>query len=111
MRLSVALAIVAVAAGAVAVAAVQGSPRIHTVLAAGNVARCPGGAAGQTGRIVARTPGTVLMVGNGAFPDGSARDYARCYAPSWGAFRGRTKPVPGNRDYLTKDAAGFRSYF
>lgn len=111
MRLSVALAIVAVSAGAVAVAAVQGSPPIHSVLAAGNVARCGADRAERTGWVIGRTPGTVLMVGNGALPNGSARDYVRCYGPAWGAFRRRTRPVPGNRDYLTTDAAGFRSYF
>jgi hypothetical protein len=109
--LSVALAIVAVAAGAVAIAVVQGSPGVHPVLAAGNVARCHGDGGERTGRILAREPGTVLMVGNGAFPDGSARDYTRCYGPAWGAFRPRTRPVPGWRDYETKDAAAYRSYF
>ena len=109
--LSVALAIVAVAAGAVAIAAVQGSPAVHPVLAAGNVARCGGAGAERTGRILATQSGTVLMVGNGAFPDGTARSYARCYGPAWGAVRGRTRPVPGERDYRTKDAAGYRSYF
>jgi hypothetical protein len=51
------------------------------------------------------------MLGNGAYPRGSAPQYARCYGPAWGSFRSRTRPVPGEVDYRTGSAAGFRSYF
>jgi beta-glucanase (GH16 family) len=53
----------------------------------------------------------VLMAGDGAYPDGSAADYARYYEPTWGPFKALTYPVPGNHEYHVADAAGYFDYF
>jgi hypothetical protein len=34
-----------------------------------------------------------------------------CYDPTWGPFKGVTKPSIGNHEYLTTDAAGYFTYF
>ena len=36
---------------------------------------------------------------------------AKCYGPTWGRFKWRTRPVPGNHDYLTAGAAPYFAYF
>src|SRR5206468_12394081 len=37
--------------------------------------------------------------------------YAACYDPTWGRHRSRTRPAPGNHEYLTPGAQGYFSYF
>ena len=39
------------------------------------------------------------------------REYEQCYGPSWGRHRDRTRPVPGNHEYQTPGAAGYKAYF
>jgi hypothetical protein len=81
------------------------------VAVAGDVAASNGGSA-RTGAILAGLGmDAVLMAGDGAYPDGSAADYARYYEPTWGPFKPITHPVPGNHDYHVADAAGYFDYF
>src|ERR1041385_2747537 len=56
-------------------------------------------------------PSVLVGAGGNAYPDGATNDYKNCYAPTWGRFKSRTKPVPGNHDYLTPGAAGYFNYF
>jgi hypothetical protein len=44
-------------------------------------------------------------------PDGTLAQYDDYYAPNWGRFKGKTRPVPGNHDYHTNDAPGYFRYF
>jgi hypothetical protein len=53
----------------------------------------------------------VLTLGDHAFEDGSAGEFADCYDPSWGRFEARTKPTVGNHDYQTPGASGYFGYF
>ena len=55
----------------------------------------------------------MLTLGDNAYPDGSAGDYARYYGPTWGRpdIKSRTRPAPGNHEYVTKGAAGYYHYF
>src|SRR2546425_798413 len=41
----------------------------------------------------------------------TSTDYKNCYNPTWGRFKARTKPVPGNHDYITTNASGYFNYF
>jgi hypothetical protein len=81
------------------------------LVGAGDIARCGEQGDEQTAALVASLPGTVFVAGDGAYDDGSAAQYATCYGPSWGAFRDRTRPVPGNHDYQTDGAAGYLAYW
>jgi acid phosphatase type 7 len=56
-------------------------------------------------------PDAVFTTGDNAYPDGSASDYAERYEPTWGNFKDRTYPVPGNHEYHTDDAEGYVDYF
>ncbi|MGH8969452.1 MAG: metallophosphoesterase family protein [Actinomycetes bacterium] len=54
-------------------------------------------------------PDLVLTLGDHAYPDGTRADYAAQYTPTWGRFRDRTRPAPGNHDY--HDEAGNPPYY
>lgn len=65
-----------------------------------------------TAKIIDQYPdATVFTLGDNAYPDATAEDYANCYDPSWGRFKARTKPVPGNREYYSPGANGYFDYF
>lgn len=87
------------------------NPSSTTLLAAGDIAQCGLPGAAQTAELIEKIPGTVLAVGDLAYPKGTHADFARCYAPTWGRFKSRTLPVPGNHDYQTPNAAGYFDYF
>jgi acid phosphatase type 7 len=82
-----------------------------TLLAAGDVAGCDSGGDEQTAALLDTLPGAVLMLGDTVYEDGSAGQFAVCYVPSWGRFRDRTYPVPGNHDYQTAGASGYYQFF
>ena len=81
------------------------------LVGAGDIARCDSEADEATASLLDRIPGTVFTTGDNVYPDGTLDDYARCYEPSWGRHRERTRPVPGNHDYHTDGAAGYFAYF
>lgn len=84
------------------------------VVAAGDIARCapPNCAAARTARRVrANDPARVLTMGDNQYERGTLTEFRSQYAKSWGRFRGRTRPTPGNHEYLTKDAGGYFRYF
>ena len=51
----------------------------------------------------------MFTAGDDVYPEGSAAAYSTCYEPSWGAFKSRTRPTPGNHD-VQGDASG-TAYF
>ena len=81
------------------------------VLITGDVAQCDSPGAQRTGQLLKSLPYPVLVVGDLAYPKGSAEDFARCYTPHWGAFKERTYPAPGNHEYGTPDAVDYFKYF
>lgn len=81
------------------------------LLAAGDIAQCGVPGAALTAAVIEQTPGVVLAVGDLAYPKGSPKDFERCFAPTWGKFKERILPAPGNHEYLTPGAAGYFEYF
>jgi PKD repeat protein len=79
---------------------------------AGDIAECsPQNQDGATAALITALPGAqVFTLGDNAYPDGAAADYA-CYQATWGAFKDRTHPVPGNHDYHQAGAAPYFAYF
>lgn len=98
------------AAALAAAALVAPAPGINLV-AAGDVASCRSRGDEATAALVARLPGTVAVLGDSVYEIGSDDEYRRCYAPSWGRFKGRTRPAVGNHEYGTPGAAGYFRYF
>jgi hypothetical protein len=89
----------------------SGSPEEATLLAVGDIGYCNGLNDDLVGKLAASLPGTIALLGDNAYGDGSATDYANCFNPTWGSLLNRLRPVPGNHDYETRAAAGYFSYF
>ena len=83
----------------------------EVLIGAGDIAVCGSTGDDATSNILVSTSGTVFTLGDNAYPNGSATDYANCYDGSWGRVKGRTMPTPGNHEYQTAGAAGYFGYF
>lgn len=81
------------------------------LIGAGDIARCDSTADSRTLALLQRFPGTVYTLGDNVYPDGTRTDFARCYGPTWGRVKARTRPVVGNHEYHTHGAAGYFDYF
>lgn len=85
------------------------------LVAAGDIAGCDSAGDEATADLIeGRFPNaTVLALGDEAYDDGTTVQFAECYDPSWGRFKDRTKPVPGNHEYssLMPQAEGYYRYF
>jgi acid phosphatase type 7 len=66
-----------------------------------------------TADLIAAMPSTatVFAAGDNAYPDGTLSNYNNNYHPSWGQFKARTIPAPGNHEYHTSGASGYFDYF
>ncbi|MFC0254638.1 metallophosphoesterase family protein [Massilia consociata] len=109
-------------AGPTFAAADTGAPTAaYTVYAAGDIARCKhpdprwsGAAATATlveNLLRADPQSAVLTLGDHTYPKGTAAEFRDCYGPTWGRFRDRTWPTPGNHEYATPGARPYFAYF
>jgi hypothetical protein len=71
----------------------------------GDIAGCDYTQDSATAALVNATPGTVFTLGDNAYPNGAAADYANCYQPTWGSVKDRTRPVVGNHEYVSSSTA------
>src|SRR5207245_3955692 len=86
--------------------AAKGSDPVR--VGAGDIASCDDlGGAEATAKLIDNIPGTVFAVGDLAYPDGSDEQFAKCYGPTWGRFKERTRPAPGNHEYRQGGASGY----
>ncbi|MDF3036156.1 MAG: alkaline phosphatase [Paucimonas sp.] len=92
-----------------------------TLYAAGDIADCrkslpeKSGAA-RTAVLVEKmlasdADAVVLTLGDLTYPRGLLAEFEGCYEPTWGRFKHRTFPSPGNHEYYTPGAAGYYQYF
>lgn len=115
---SLALAVTACGGGGT-VAAGGGGPGLPAapfdIVAAGDIGQCGSDpAASRAARVAALvlpSDELVLVLGDATYPIGAPGEFANCFQPTWGAFKGRIRPTPGNHEYLTPDAAGYHGYF
>lgn len=79
---------------------------------AGDIAGCnPENNAEATAKLLDNIGGTVFTLGDNAYLHGSAENFRDCYEPTWGRHKSRTRPAPGNHDYMTQNAAPYFQYF
>lgn len=81
------------------------------LVGAGDIAACSLGDDERTADLLDHIDGTVFTAGDNVYPDGSLEQFEKCYDPSWGRHKKRTRPTLGNHDYNTKGAAGYYEYF
>ncbi|WP_225984679.1 metallophosphoesterase family protein [Noviherbaspirillum aerium] len=53
----------------------------------------------------------VLTLGDHTYPVGLLEEFTGCYDATWGKFKARTRPAPGNHEYYTPQAVGYYRYF
>lgn len=81
------------------------------LVGAGDIASCTRPGAEATAKLLDGIPGTVFTVGDNAYQTGTAIEFAACYDPTWGRHKSRTRPAPGNHEYMTEGASGYFGYF
>lgn len=85
--------------------------RIAVLVGAGDIATCPKDPAAATSKLLDAIDGTVVTLGDNVQGSGTPAEYSDCYDPTWGRHKDRTRPVPGNHDYLTDNASAYYTYF
>ncbi|MEO7118950.1 MAG: phosphodiester glycosidase family protein, partial [Candidatus Limnocylindrales bacterium] len=86
-------------------------PSSATLIGAGDIGSCTSDGDEATAALIDSLPGTVFTAGDNAYPSGTAANFADCYDPSWGSFRDRTRPTPGNHEHLQDNVAPYHEYF
>ena len=86
-------------------------PADPTLVGAGDVASCSYSTDSRTAALLDRIAGTVFVAGDVAYPSGTSGQFRDCYGPTWGRWRLRTRPSPGNHEYHSAGAAPYFSYF
>ncbi|MCC6316919.1 MAG: metallophosphoesterase [Gemmatimonadaceae bacterium] len=99
-------------------------PGASILIGAGDIATCSSTGDEATAALVdsvlradsvAGIADAVFAAGDLAYPSGRARDFERCWAPSWGdpsrRIMNKIRPVPGNHEYETEGASGYFAYF
>jgi hypothetical protein len=77
----------------------------------GTSCRYGSGTTGTAGLVTWLNPDHIGAMGDLQYEDGALADYNAYYQPTWGAFRAKTFPVPGNHEYHLTDAAGYFDYW
>jgi hypothetical protein len=99
-------------AGATMLRAQQPAAADPVIVGAGDIADCKAlGPAARTANLLEHVDGTVFTLGDDAYENGTPRQFADCYGPTWGRFKARTRPVVGNHEYGTAFATGYFNYF
>ena len=84
---------------------------VPVLVGAGDIASCDDlSGAEATAKLIENIPGTVFAAGDLAYPDGSDEQFAKCYGPTWGRFKYRTRPAAGNHEYHSDGASGYARY-
>jgi hypothetical protein len=84
------------------------------ITAAGDISLpIPSAATKATAQLVTSIDPTVaLTLGDNQYPTGALADFQTGYGPTWGVFKSKTWPAPGNHEYdASATAAGYFSYF
>jgi acid phosphatase type 7 len=90
-------------------AEVRGRPPV--LIAAGDIANCNSRGDEATAALIRAMAGTVAALGDLAYETGSKEDFSRCYHPTWGSEKARTRPTAGNHEYETREAIAYFDYF
>jgi hypothetical protein len=81
------------------------------LLAAGDIASCLSTGDEATAQLLSAITGTVATLGDNVYERGSGEEFKTCFDPTWGAFKDRIHPAPGNHEYETPGAQGYFTYF
>jgi calcineurin-like phosphoesterase family protein len=83
----------------------------EVLLAVGDIGSCDGLADEAVADLASQLPGTIALLGDVAYDEGTAAQFEACFAPAWGPMQSRFRPTPGNHDYETPGARPYFDYF
>jgi fibronectin type 3 domain-containing protein len=83
------------------------------LIGVGDIASCTSLGDEATAAVMAGIDGAILTTGDNVYQTGLITEFDNCYEPTWGAFKSRTRPVPGNHDWgnVTTSQANLDGYF
>jgi len=82
------------------------------LVGAGDIASCKFlEGAEQTAKLIESIPGEVFAAGDLAYERGTAQEFKDCYDKTWGRFKARTHPSPGNHEFGSKDSSYYFDYW
>lgn len=85
--------------------------QVHIVVVAGDVSHPEINEQAITATLVeSLQPEVVLLPGDAQYGEGTPEQFAHAYEPTWGRFKSKTRPAPGNHEYKS-GAAGYFAYF
>jgi hypothetical protein len=88
------------------------SPDTITLVGAGDIVGCSDlSGAEATAKLIDAIPGAVFAAGDLAYQRGTYEEFLKCYGPTWGRFKARTRPTPGNHEYNGAPATGYFRYW
>jgi hypothetical protein len=90
----------------------EARPREYVLVGAGDIAGCsslPGAEA--TAKLIEAIPGMVFAAGDLAYDRGTVEEFSKCYGPTWGRFKDRTRPTPGNHEYYSQGGQAYFAYW
>jgi calcineurin-like phosphoesterase family protein len=97
--------------GAPASPATAANDQTAILVGAGDIADCKDlSGAEATAKLLDQVSGTVMAVGDLAYPDGSKENFD-CYDQAWGRAKARTRPAPGNHEFHSSGATPYFDYF
>lgn len=111
MRVAAPVTVIALLAGMLGPGTASVAAATNTLVGAGDISTCGSVGDTATANLVKGIPGTVFTAGDNVYNSGTSAEFANCYNPTWGAFKARTRPAPGNHDYGTAGATGYYAYF
>jgi hypothetical protein len=82
----------------------------NELLAAGDIGSCASAGDDATAALLESLGGTILGLGDFAYPTSSAADFTDCFDPAWGRHKARIRPIIGN-EYQQLGAAPYFAYF
>src|ERR1700756_3929314 len=81
------------------------------LVGAGDIADCRDlSGAEATAKLLEQVPGTVMAVGDLAYPDGRVENF-QCYDKTWGQVKARTRPAAGNHEFHVAGGTPYFDYF
>ena len=88
-------------------------PKNYVLVGAGDIAGCRDlSGAEATAKLIEGIPGEVFAAGDLAYDKGTAEEFKNCYDKTWGQFKNRTHPAPGNHEfYGSKDGSPYFDYW
>ena len=109
---------------AAAPAAVVKLAGASVLMGVGDIAGCDGGGDDKTATLVdsilkadsvAKVTDAVFTLGDNAYQEGTAKQFANCFGSTWGnpkrGIMNKLHPTPGNHDYLSRAANPYFAYF